>query len=227
MKIFYDGTSLTDLTLLEKKGLVSGVTTNLTFIANECRLTGQNPVALYDSIQQFCDSKKLPLSIQTSKSNSSEIYKEAKDIVARYKGRQNDIYIKIPVEFELLEAIHQLSSEGILINATAVCNLNQAIVAAHAGAKIVSLFWGKLSDEGGDCYEITSSFSEILKTTQLQSQILVGSIRTPANVYQAFSSGANIVTLPAVNFEKISNSLKAKEAQELFHISWNGLGSTW
>jgi TalC/MipB family fructose-6-phosphate aldolase len=221
MKIFYDGADLTDAQKFYAKGMVTGVTTNLTFIAEKSISAKIPAMDLYDSFQGYCDSTSLPLSIQTSKTTSAEIIEEAQQFYNRYATRGNKLYIKIPLKFEYLDAISTLSKSGFLINATAVCNLNQAIVAAHAGAKIISLFWGKLTDEGGDAMELTRQLRELIDAHNIDTEILVGSIRTPADIYRAFTSGADIVTMPKQYFEKISNSLKGQEAEDLFQEAWN------
>jgi transaldolase len=223
MKIFYDGADLSDAITFENKGMVKGITTNLTFIAEKAIASGQTTLDLYDSFQDYCNSKQLPLSIQTSKRTVDEICTEARFYYDRYSDRTNDIYIKIPVKFDNLEAINTLAKEGVLINATAVCNLSQAIVAAHSGAKIISLFWGKLSDEGADALVITRQLRDLIDTHKIDTKILVGSIRTPADIYRAFISGTDIVTMPKQYFEKISNSLKGQEAEQLFFDAWNKL----
>ena len=221
MKIFYDGADIQDAKAFYSKGMVKGITTNLTFIAEKSIAAGADPVDIYDEFQEYCDHEGIPLSIQTSKTAVDEICDEAQFYYDRYSVRKNDIYIEIPARFEYLDAIHKLSGSGFLINATAVCNLNQAIVAAHAGAKIISLFWGKLSDEGADAMVVTKQLRELVDAHAIDTQILVGSIRTPADIYRAFVSGADIVTMPKQYFEKISNSLKGQEAEKLFFDAWN------
>jgi transaldolase len=223
MKIFYDGADLPDAKTFQSKGMVKGITTNLTFVAEKSIASDTPVLALYDSFQEYCGQHLLPLSIQTSKTTVEEICDEARFYYKRYADRENKIYIKIPVRFEYLEAISTLSKEGILVNATAVCNLSQAIVAAHAGAKIISLFWGKLSDEGADALVITKQLRELIDAHKIDTEILVGSIRTPADIYRAFISGADIVTMPKQYFEKISNTLKGQEAEKLFFDAWNKL----
>lgn len=203
--------------------MACGITTNLTFIAEKSIASGIAPLDLYDTFQGYCNDNQLPLSIQTSKTTVSEICDEARFYYDRYANRTNNIYIKIPVRFDYMEAISTLSKEGVLVNATAVCNLSQAIVAAHAGAKIISLFWGKLSDEGADAMVITKQLRELIDAHNIDTEILVGSIRTPADIYRAFVSGTDIVTMPKQYFEKITNTLKGQEAEKLFFDAWNKL----
>jgi transaldolase len=223
MKIFYDGAELSDAQKFQAKGMVKGVTTNLTFIAEKSISANIPVIDLYDSFQQYCDGLGLPLSIQTSKNTCSEIVEEAQMYNNRYANRSNKLYIKIPLNFAYLDAIETLTKAGFLVNATAVCNLNQAIVAAHSGAKIISLFWGKMTDEGSDAMETTRQLRELIDQHNIDTEILVGSIRTPADIYRAFTSGADIVTMPKQYFEKISNSLKGQEAEDLFFEAWDKL----
>ena len=65
-----------------------------------------------------------------------------------------NVVVKIPVVNEYgdscLGVIHTLSREGVPVNTTAILSFNQAILAAKAGATYLSIFAGRVSDEGND-----------------------------------------------------------------------------
>jgi len=108
-----------------------------------------------------------------------------------------------------IKIIHQLTQEGIEINCTALMSLSQIILAEKAGARYVSLFAGRVDDEGGDPYSMIADCMDYLDNTDCE--LIVGSIRTVGNVLEAVRAGADIVTIPPPILEKMakhSNSLR-------------------
>lgn len=100
-----------------------------------------------------------------------------------------------------IKLIKQLSGEGIEINCTALMSLSQIILAQRAGARYVSLFAGRVEDEGGDSTAIIRSAVKYLEGTK--AELIVGSIRTVGNVLDAVKAGAHIVTIPPAILEKM------------------------
>ena len=96
-----------------------------------------------------------------------------------------------------LEAISTLSAEGIKINCTLIFSVNQAFLAAKAGATFVSPFIGRLNDGGADgmilireCATIFNNYPEI------STEILAASIRGPRDVTDVALAGAHVATIP-------------------------------
>jgi len=102
-----------------------------------------------------------------------------------------------------LAVIKQLSVEGAQINCTALFSLGQVIFAAKAGAKFVSLFGGRIDDEGGDQYEVIRQASDFLYAADLDARIIVGSIRAVSQIQIALDAGAHIITIPPAILDKM------------------------
>ena len=126
---------------------------------------------------------------------------------ARDWGLIPGVAVKIPLlnsdGSNNLDVIKELSADGININCTALFSLGQAILVAKAGAKFVSLFGGRIDDEGGDQFEIIRQTSDFLWDSDLDAKIIVGSIRAVSQVAGSLDAGAHIVTLPPAILEKM------------------------
>jgi transaldolase len=111
-----------------------------------------------------------------------------------------NIVVKIPIETTqgtpCLEVIHRLSQDRIQVNATACLSFGQAMLAAKAGATYVSLFGGRISDEGNDPKRVIERTAEWLSRWNYPAKIIVGSVREAINVQDAAESGAHVVTVP-------------------------------
>jgi transaldolase len=108
--------------------------------------------------------------------------------------------VKIPVETSTgrpcLDVIHTLSTENIKVNTTACLSFGQAILSAKAGATYVSLFAGRISDEGSDPKRVIRLTAEWLARWSLRTKIIVGSIREAINIQDAACAGAHVITVP-------------------------------
>jgi TalC/MipB family fructose-6-phosphate aldolase len=225
MKIYFDGASTKQLEEVLSLGIISGVTTNLSFCKKQMDITGQDYINLLQEIRKKITDykkKKLSYSVQVSSDRPADIVNEALKLNELLSDKTN-LKIKIPLSYENFKAVDQLVSKNIQINATCVTSFLQGLAAANAGCSYVSFFWGKMTDEDIDPKKIISEFKDLLIKNSLDKscQILVGSIRQTKVVREAFVAGADIVTMQNDVFTKILNQQKSAEANLSFQKDWN------
>ena len=173
-------------------GIINGVTTNPTLIAQE--KDGYN--LLLKKIIHLIDG---PISVEAMCSKSSEIVVEAKKL----SQIDSNIVVKIPITYDGLKAINILRKDNIKTNATLIFSANQALLAAKAGATYVSPFIGRLDDIGHDGMVIIRDIVQIFKNYEIDSEIIVASIRHPQHVIDSAIARANIATVPPYILEKM------------------------
>jgi len=110
-----------------------------------------------------------------------------------------DIKVKVPLitpegKFNLDEIQWCLDRE-IKINCTALMSVAQVAIACQLGVRYVSLFWGRVEDEGGNAFQVVQDSMPFVKNAK-HCSLIVGSVRTVKNVMDAFKAGADIVTIP-------------------------------
>src|SRR5712692_11472268 len=100
-----------------------------------------------------------------------------------------NIVIKIPIVNQdgvsSLSVINRLTSQNIAVNATAILSFNQALLAAKAGATYISIFAGRIADEGNDPAITIRSVRTWLDQWKSPAQIIAGSIRSALDVQNA------------------------------------------
>ena len=217
MAFFYDGIDIAELCELSEAGVISGVTTNLTLVNGKRMAEGVSRHSVLAPLMQHCRESGIPISVQVEANEPQKIFEEARVLHEEYSDT-NQLLIKVPVNFENLSAISKATKAGIAINATCITSNIQAQLATLSGARIVSFFWGKMSDQGIDPFQHVLNFDawrrrEGLETT---TKILVGSVRQPASIESAFVAGADIVTTSKDNIRKLANQLMSDEANRLF-----------
>jgi transaldolase len=104
--------------------------------------------------------------------------------------------VKVAMSENGLEAISRFADEGIKTNCTLIFSTNQGLLAAKAGASIVSPFVGRLDDINQDGMTVIRELAEVFSLFDIETEVLAASIRNPLHVTQAAMAGSHIATLP-------------------------------
>ena len=190
MKLFIDTADLNEIKEIASWGILDGVTTNPTLLAK----SGRSFQEVIDEIFELVDG---PISLEVLSEKADDMRKEAKQIISKIpqKYRKN-VAIKIPMTPEGLKAVKALSKEGIKTNVTLIFSANQALLAAKAGATFVSPFIGRLDDNGQEGMQVIEEIMDIFCNYDIETEVIVASIRHPIHVMEAARLGADIATVP-------------------------------
>jgi len=185
MKIFIDTANVEHIREANDLGVICGVTTNPSLIAQE----GRDFVQVVKEITDIVDG---PISAEVISLQSDKMVSEALELVKIHKN----IVIKIPMCAEGLKAVKQLTAKGIKTNVTLIFSAAQALLAARAGASYVSPFLGRLDDIGSDGMILISDIATIFGMHNINTEIIAASIRNPIHVIEAAKAGCDIATIP-------------------------------
>lgn len=193
MKYFLDTANLQDIENTLKKGFLTGVTTNPSILSKEPKT---DLIEHFKKIAKICKDQKqiLPLSVEVMTKDTSKMLEQALDLVEKINYEKT--VIKIPVGWDELDVIYQLSKRGIPVNCTCIFTEAQALMAANAGAAYVSIFYGRLRDIGTDPIAVIANTRKMLDHGKSPSEIIVGSIRHHHDITSAHIAGGHIVTAP-------------------------------
>jgi transaldolase len=211
MRIFLDSADAKQLERWLREGVVDGVTTNPSIMFKD------GITDLHRGAIQICTVLgNLPLSVEVTTNEHESMLDQARE----FASWAPNIVVKIPIVNELgescLSVIHTLSAEGITINGTAILSFNQAILAAKAGATYVSIFAGRIADEGNDPAVVIRNVRRWLDEWQSPAQIIVGSIRTVMDIQNAALAGAHIITVPPQFLPKMVDHRYTRETVRQF-----------
>lgn len=209
MQFFLDTANLDALNKYHSWGVVNGVTTNPSLIAKE-------GASLEKRIKEIAKIIKGPISVEVISTDLQGMLNEART----YTTWGSNIVIKLPTSENGLKACYDLSDEGINVNMTLVFSTAQALLAAKAGAKLISPFIGRLDDIGEDGMTIIAELMEIYEHYDLKAKIVVASIRHPRHVVEAAMLGAHIATIPPEVLEKMIKHPMTDKGIESFLRDW-------
>jgi len=185
MKFFLDSANLTELKNALEWGIVDGVTTNPSLIAKE-------GVPVEEQVRKICDLIDGDVSAEVISTSAPEMIVEGR----RLSQIHDNIVVKVPLISEGIKAVSALAKEGIRTNVTLCFSAGQALIAAKAGAYIVSPFIGRVDDIGYPGIEMVEDIMTIYTNYAFKTQVLTASLRGPLSVIQAAKAGVHIVTLP-------------------------------
>lgn len=185
MEIFLDTANIEDIREINSLGVISGVTTNPSLIAKE---KGD----LQKTLKEIASLVDGPISGEVIGSGYMDMVEEGKALSKIHKN----IVVKIPMTYDGLKAVKELTILGIKTNVTLIFSSVQALLAARAGATYVSPFLGRVDDIGWNGLSLVKEIKEIFVAHNIQTKIIAASIRNPIHVVEAAKSGADIGTLP-------------------------------
>lgn len=210
-KIYLDSANLDEIKTLGETGLIYGVTTNPSLIAKEPK---DNFLNLIRNIANYCGEMSLSLSVEVFTNEPSEIIRQAKELWNDLSGdiKQENLAIKVPINFENLKVIKILVENGISVNTTCCFSSNQMFLAGIAGSKYASLFYCRLRDNNENPNQVLNETQELYSANNFNTEIIAGSIRTTEDVLNAFINGANIVTTSFKTIAEMSSHPKTDES---------------
>jgi transaldolase len=185
MKLFLDTADIEEIRIAARWGVLDGVTTNPTLYA---KVGG----SYEDILKDICKITSGPVSAEVVAEDVEGMLREGRE----YAKLAPNIVVKVPMSEEGLEAISRFAEEGIKTNCTLIFSANQGLLAAKAGASLLSPFVGRIDDINMDGMDVIRDLVAIVEMHDLDSEVLAASIRHPLHVTQSALAGSHIATLP-------------------------------
>lgn len=189
MKFFIDTANLEHIKEAEALGILDGVTTNPTLMAKE-GIKGQNNILKH--YVTICEMVNGPVSAEVISTDFKGMVEEGNNLAALHPN----IVVKVPMIKEGVKAIKYFTDNGIKTNCTLVFSAAQAILAAKAGATMVSPFIGRIDDSNWDGVQLIEQIVHIYGTYGYQTEVLAASIRSSLHIVKCAEAGADIATCP-------------------------------
>ena len=209
MKFFLDTANLDELKRGAVWGIVDGVTTNPTLIAKEGR-------PIEEQIRLICGIVDGDISAEVVSTEAAGMVQEGRKLAAIHKN----VVVKCPLTRDGIQATSELSKEGFRVNVTLCFSAGQALLAAKAGAYIVSPFVGRLDDVGAVGMDLVHDIVQIYGNYGYKTQVLAASLRSPLHVIDAALAGAQIATMPFKVLDMLFNHPLTDKGLEQFLKDW-------
>ncbi|PFI85144.1 fructose-6-phosphate aldolase [Bacillus cereus] len=216
MKFFIDTANLEDIKKAYKLGVLAGVTTNPSLVAKE-------GIKFEDRIAEICQAvpkvESISAEVTPDAVTAEEMIAQAEELI-KINGGDEKVTIKLPMTLAGLEACRYLTEKGVKTNVTLIFTVNQALLAARAGATYVSPFLGRLDDISEDGVLLVAKIAELFDVHQLDTQIIAASVRHPDHVTRVAMAGAHIATIPYKVIEQLAMHPLTDQGIEKFAVDW-------
>lgn len=209
MRLFLDTANVEYIKEANEMGVICGVTTNPSLIAKE----GRDFNEVIKEITGIVDG---PISGEVISEDAKGMIEEGRKIAAIHKN----MIVKIPMTAEGLKATKVLANEGIKTNVTLIFSVNQALLAANAGATYVSPFLGRVDDISMNGIDLVRNIAEIFRVHNISTEIIAASVRNPLHVIEAARAGADIATVPYNLVQQMIKHPLTDQGLEKFKKDW-------
>ncbi|HRK43744.1 MAG TPA: fructose-6-phosphate aldolase [Gemmobacter sp.] len=213
MKFFVDTADVDAIRELHDLGMVDGVTTNPSIILKSGR-------DIMEVTREICSITSGPVSAEVVSMNADAMIAEGRKLAEIAEN----ITVKVPLTWDGLKACKVLSGEGKMVNVTLCFSVNQALIAAKAGATFISPFIGRLDDINLDGMELISDIRQVYDNYGFETQILAASVRSANHVAQCALVGADVMTAPPAVIKGLANHVLTDKGLEQFEKDWAKTG---
>ncbi|MCX7993868.1 MAG: fructose-6-phosphate aldolase [Fimbriimonadales bacterium] len=214
MKLFVDTGRVEEVRKAAEWGILDGVTTNPSLIAQAGR-------GFKETVLEMCSI--LPhgsISAEVVGTTVDDILREAHEIASW----SPNIVVKVPMTPAGIAATRRLTREGIRVNMTLVFSPAQALLAAKAGASYISVFVGRVDDVSSEGMRTIEDAVLMVANYGFESEVLVASIRHPMHVVESIRLGAHIATMPFKVMEQLFHHPLTDIGLQRFLDDWNKAG---
>ncbi|MCU0329148.1 MAG: fructose-6-phosphate aldolase [Chitinophagales bacterium] len=198
MKFFIDTADLSEIQEGLKLGIIDGVTTNPSLMA---KLGIKGEKAINDHYAKIAEMVPGPVSAEVLSMSYEKMISEGQNL----SSIASNIVVKIPMCLEGIKAIHFFKQKGVKTNCTLIFSAAQAIMAAKAGATMISPFVGRIDDSSWDGIQLIEQIAHIFSQYTWDTEILAASIRNPLHIVKCAEVGADIATCPLSAIQGLVN----------------------
>ncbi len=210
MEIWLDSINLDLVTQVKCLGILYGVTTNPSILAES------DPIEL--TIASLLDLQEGPITYQVTSTNAKEMIQQGLGFV-KISPR---IIVKVPVTQEGLKAIHSLSRNGVATMATVIYDYRQYLLAAKAGAQYAAPYYSSILKSGGNADAEIERMCKLKGRYGLQTKILAASLQNLQQLETCLDLGVDAATLKEGLFRQlIANNPLTLERIDTFNQAWN------
>lgn len=217
MKFFVDTADINEIKDLASTGLLDGVTTNPSLVAQS---GAKSFIAL---IEEICKVVKGPVSAEVAATDYATMLKEGQRLAKIAKN----VAVKVPLTQDGLKVCKALSDAGTMVNVTLCFSPAQAILAAKAGAAYISPFVGRLDDIGQDGMQLIRDIVQIYgQYPNFKTEVLVASVRHPVHLVEAAKMGAHVATIPPKVIRQLYTHPLTDKGLAAFVADWQKTGQS-
>ena len=186
LELWIEGT-IDEVEKATASGLAVKVATNPTIIA---RWTADGRT-LVDVVTEACQRIHVPIYVQLHGPDVATYVREMEALLRI----SDQIHPKLVATHTGIEAAQRLERLGRRTLVTAVASVNQAFLAAAAGASYIAPYYGRIEASGIDAAGFVRDVADLYARHSVKTRIAAASLRSPEQVAAAIIAGAHVAVM--------------------------------
>lgn len=184
MNLYIDTASPEEIRSAVELGVVDGVTTNPSIVAD----TDRRYADVVGTAAEIVDG---PVFAQVLAGDADGMVREGRG----YQDWAEQVVVKLPATRAGFEALRRLRADGIPAGITVVFSVEQAVLAAKNGATFVAPYVGRMDDSGADGVATTRRIQSIVDVQGFETEVLAASIRNTTQANALYEAGIDAITM--------------------------------
>lgn len=214
MELYVDTADVEAVREYVAMGVVDGVTTNPSIVADD----GRSYREVVGALDRELDG---PVFAQVVAESADGMVEEA----TAYQEWGDEVVAKIPATRDGFEALHRLREADVPAGATVVFSVEQAMLAAKNDATFVAPYVGRIEDAGDDGVGTVERIQAAFDAYGFSTDVLAASIRTTRQATACYAVGVDSITMgPDVLSAHVSTP-ETEASLAGFAEDWAGRGS--
>ncbi|HLA90301.1 MAG TPA: transaldolase family protein [Gemmatimonadaceae bacterium] len=190
MRIFLATTSLDDIRWASDAALIDGVVATPTIIASELPNADAR-----DVIAEIARATRLDVCASVPAVGAADIYKGARDLAKTV----DHLIVAVPFIEDAVPAIRRLANDGVRVAATLVHSAAQGILAAKAGATMVTVAIDALEAVGQDGPRVIAELRAAFDESDTECDVAAAGPSSASSFAACAVAGANVaIVTPTV-----------------------------
>ena len=186
MRIFLATTSLDDIRWATSASLIDGVVATPTIIAAELPTADAREI-----VTEIARTTKLPVCASVPAIGANDIYKGARDLAKSV----DHLIVAIPFIEDAVPAIRRLANDGVRVAATLVYSAAQGILAAKAGASMVTIAVDTLESVGQNGPDVVRELRAAFDHTGAECDIAAAGPSSASSFAACAAAGADVAII--------------------------------
>jgi transaldolase len=185
MRIFLATAKLDDIRWAAEVGLADGIVTTPGLLSAESGGNGR------DLLGEICRIASVPVCASVAAVSAPDIFREGREL-AKIDDR---LIVQVPLVEDATGAIRRLTAEGVHVAAMLVFNAAQAVLAAKAGATMVTVPVDQLDVYGHSGIDAVTEMRSVFDTHGIECDVMAASPQNAAQFTSCAMAGADAALL--------------------------------
>jgi transaldolase len=194
MRIFLATAKLDDIRWAAESGLADGVlTTPILLAAEGAEGDGR------DLLADISRASTVPVCAAVAAVSGGDMYREGREIAKL----GDHLIVQLPLVEDAPTALHRLAAEGVRVAASLVFSPAQALLAAKAGATMISTSVEQLESNGYGGLEVLSELRGVLDAQSIECDLMASHPRNAAQFGSCALAGADAASVDAATLRAL------------------------